>query len=82
MFEIIDEADQLEYFKLAYRQVTGQLLKKVRKSERPDFICKRPNGSLVGVEFTLITRDPESSSCANILDGGAAPIWRTQVKKT
>ena len=65
----IDESQQWEYFRLAYRQVTGQLLKKVRKSERPDFICKRPDGSLVGIEFTLITRDPESSSCDSILDG-------------
>jgi len=69
MFEEIDEFEQLEYFRLAYRQVTGQLLKRVRKSERPDFICKRPDGSLVGIEFTLITRDPESSSWASILDG-------------
>ena len=49
MFEEIYELEQLEYFRLAYRQVTGQLLKRVRKSERPDFICKRPDGSLVGI---------------------------------
>lgn len=69
MFEEIYELEQLEYFRLAYRQVTGQLLKRVRKSERPDFICKRPDGSLVGIEFTLITRDPDESSWDSILDG-------------
>ena len=69
MFEEIDEFEQLEYFKLAYRQVTSQLLKRVCKTERPDFICKRPDGSLVGIEFTLIMRDPDSSACDNILDG-------------
>ena len=69
MFEDIDELEQLEYFRLAYNQVTGQLLKRVRKSERPDFICKRPDGSLVGVEFTLITRDPDEASWDSILDG-------------
>ena len=69
MFEEIDEIEQLEYFRLAYRQVTGQLLRRVRKSERPDFICKRPDDSLVGVEFTLISRDPDESSWDSILDG-------------
>jgi len=44
-------------------------VKRLRKSERPDFICERPDGSLVGIEFTLITRDPESSSWDSILDG-------------
>ena len=69
MFENIDESEQLKYFQQAYKGVTGELLKRVSKSERPDYICKRPDDSLVGVEFTLITRDPEESSWDSILDG-------------
>ena len=69
MFENIEEAEQLKYFQQAYKQVTGESLKRVRKSERPDYICKRPDGSLVGVEFTLITRDPDESSWDRILNG-------------
>jgi hypothetical protein len=69
VFQNIEESEQLKYFQQSYKQVTGESLKRVRKSERPDYICKRPDGSLVGVEFTLITRDPEESSWDSILDG-------------
>ena len=69
MFENIEEHEQLTHFCEAYREATGQRLRKVRKSERPDFICQREDGSLVGVEFTLITRDPESSQWDSILNG-------------
>lgn len=69
MFENIDESEQLKYFQQAYKQVTGELLKRVRKSERPDYICKRSDGSLVGIEFTLITRNPDESTWGSILDG-------------
>jgi hypothetical protein len=69
MFELIGETEQLRLFRDAYRDATGQRLRVVRKSERPDFICKRPDGTLVGVEFTLVTRDPESSSWDSILNG-------------
>lgn len=68
MFESIDEAEQFERFRSAYKHVTGEWLKRVRKSERPDYICRRPDGSLVGIEFTLITRDPETSQWSEILD--------------
>jgi hypothetical protein len=69
MFENIEESEQLKYFQQAYKQVTGQFLQRVRKSERPDYICKRADDSLVGVEFTLITRDPDECGWGNILDG-------------
>jgi len=61
MFEVIDEKEQFERFRSAYKRVTGEWLRRVRKSERPDYICTRPQGSFVGIEFTLITRDPERS---------------------
>jgi hypothetical protein len=69
MFENIEESEQLKYFQQAYKQVTGESLKRVRKTERPDYICNRPDGSLVGIEFTLVTRDPEESSWDSILAG-------------
>jgi hypothetical protein len=69
VFENIEESEQLKYFQQAYKKITGEWLKHVRKSERPDYICSRPDGSLVGVEFTLITRDPDDSSWDSILDG-------------
>ena len=68
MFESIDEAEQFERFRSAYKHVTGEWLRRVRKSERPDYICRRTDGSLVGVEFTLITRDPETAQWDQTLD--------------
>jgi hypothetical protein len=69
MFKHIDEAQQFIHFQLAYEDVTGEPLEYVRKSERPDFICKRDNGTLVGVEFTLAMRDRESSFADDVLGG-------------
>ena len=69
MFELISEAEQFEWFRAAYRHVTGEWLSRVRKSERPDYICRRADGSLVGIEFTLITHNPEASQWGQILDG-------------
>ena len=68
MFESIDEPEQFERFRSAYKRVTGEWLRRVRKSERPDYICRRTDGSLVGVEFTLITRDPETAQWDQTLD--------------
>jgi len=67
MFEYIDELEQLECFRSAYFHAIGQRVHSIRKSERPDFICKRVDGSLLGVEFTVIARDPESAIDDNIL---------------
>jgi hypothetical protein len=68
MFEHIEEHEQLVHFCEAYRDATGRRLRVIRKWERPDYICKREDGTLVGVEFTLITRDPESSQWDSILN--------------
>ncbi len=54
------EEIELEYLLDAYELVTGQRLSKVHAGERPDFICKRPNGSCVGVELTKVMREPVS----------------------
>ena len=68
MFEDISERDQLEHFQRAYKDATGEWLRRVCKSERPDYICARPDGALVGIEFTLITRKQNESILENILD--------------
>ena len=46
---------------------TGESLAIIECSERPDFICKRPDGTLVGVELTRVMRDPESARCDLIM---------------
>lgn len=94
MFERIEETEQFVHFRDAYEEVTGEVLEGVRKSERPDFICRRPDGTLVGVEFTLVMRDRETSFWEDIINGtrfmncgdaviavGAA-IWRKARKLT
>ena len=69
MFERIEESEQLARFQDAYQEVTGELLERVRKSERPDFVCRRPNGTLVGVEFTLVMRDAETCFWDDAING-------------
>lgn len=63
------EEEELYLFLDAYQYVTGQRLTPVGRSERPDFICKRPDGTLVGVELTTVMRDPESASWDRIMNG-------------
>jgi hypothetical protein len=46
------EREELDHFIEAYEYVTGQRLIFVRSEEHPDFICARPDGTLVGVELT------------------------------
>jgi hypothetical protein len=54
------EEEELYLFLDAYAIVTGDCLGCVQQSERPDFICERSDGSLVGVELTRIMRHPET----------------------
>jgi hypothetical protein len=62
-----DEIEALHLFLEAYMDTTGKSLTLVECSERPDFICKRPDGTLVGVELTRVMRDPESTTCDLIM---------------
>jgi hypothetical protein len=57
MVEIV----HLDHFLDAYEWVTGERLRVARSRERPDFVCQRPDGSYVGIEFTRIVRDPEAA---------------------
>lgn len=61
------EESELEYFINAYEYTTGQGLILVQAGERPDFLCKRENGSFVGIELTKVMRDPETAQADRIL---------------
>lgn len=51
-----DELEALSYFIPIYKAVAGDFLEIIEVSERPDFICKRSDGALVGVEITRARR--------------------------
>ncbi|WP_347275572.1 hypothetical protein [Candidatus Kuenenia sp.] len=50
------ELEVLTYFNPIYEEVVEDFLEVVEASERPDFICKRNDGSLVGVEIVQVRR--------------------------
>ena len=54
------EREELYPFLEAYEWVTGESLSLVESGENPDFVCKRPDGSEVGIELSKITRDPHN----------------------
>jgi len=55
------EAHELIPFLEAREAVTGEVLSQIFGlwTESPDFICARPNGSLVGIELTKVTENQE-----------------------
>ncbi len=50
------ELEVLEYFNPVYEEITNDYLEVIEATERPDFICKRSNGSHVGVEIVQVRR--------------------------
>ena len=50
------ELEALGYFNPIYEDIVDDFLEVVKVSERPDFICKRNDGSLVGVELVQVRR--------------------------
>ncbi len=50
------EEEALDYFLETYKRVTGQSLNVVENTERPDFICAREDGSMVGIELVKVRR--------------------------
>ncbi len=50
------ELEVLEYFNPIYEIITDDFLDVIEISERPDFICRRKNGALVGVEIVQVRR--------------------------
>lgn len=61
------EENELEYFLAAYEHVTGEKLILMQTGERPDFVCKGDNNSIVGIELTKVMRDPETAQADIIL---------------
>jgi hypothetical protein len=54
------EEMELEYFLAAYEEATDDPLSLLTSSERPDFICTRPDDTRVGLELVKVVRDPQS----------------------
>lgn len=52
----IKELKTLYYFNSMYEEVIGDFLEVIELSERPDFICKKNDGLIVGVELVEIRR--------------------------
>ena len=62
------EETELEYFLDAYKYATGQRLELEYRHEKPDFICKRSSGILMGVELTWVMRDPRDAQWDAIIE--------------
>lgn len=58
-FDKNDERSHLMLFLEARKSATGEELTFLREDESPDFVCKRPDGSLVGIEHTKVVYNPE-----------------------
>ena len=50
------ELEDLSYFNPIYEEITDDFLEVVEVTERPDFVCKRKDGSIVGVELVKVRR--------------------------
>jgi hypothetical protein len=65
--KIVEEEDLYLFFE-AYADATGEVLTSIEASERPDFVCQRAEGTIIGVELTKIMRDPESALWDNVIN--------------
>ena len=63
------EENDLEPFLKEYERITNFSLKIIERTERPDFIVQRSDGTQLGIELTKVMRDPESSFWARVLNG-------------
>jgi hypothetical protein len=61
------EEIELAYFLAAYRWATGEGLDVRGSCERPDFICGRSDGSVVGIELVKVVQDPETAWAREVL---------------
>lgn len=55
------EREDVSRFLTARFHATGENLEILADSESPDFLCSRPDGTIVGVEITKIEYNPEHS---------------------
>lgn len=51
-----NEKETLDYFNAIYEEVVGDYLEIIEAREQPDFICRRNDGMLVGVELVQVRR--------------------------
>jgi hypothetical protein len=63
-----EEIADIEAFLNAYVRATGEVLEVEDHYESPDAICVRPDGTIVGVEHTMIRRSPEDALWDSILE--------------
>lgn len=63
------EENDLEPFLKEYERITNFSLKIIERTERPDFIVQRSDGTQLGIELTKVMLDPESTFWARVLNG-------------
>lgn len=66
--KMIEEEELLQFLKAYKENVEEYLSYRFGRSERPDFICYRPDGTPVGVELVRVMRDPMLAQAEYILD--------------
>jgi hypothetical protein len=67
-----EEREAISDFLTEYAHATGVSLELSAEGERPDFLCRRPDGTLVGVELTKIGHTPPEALDLAILTGTSA----------
>jgi hypothetical protein len=63
-----EESEDVLAFLAAYPRATGEELELIDFSDAPDAICRRANGTTIGVEHTRIRRSPDDAHWDAILD--------------
>jgi hypothetical protein len=58
-FDKADERRHLDLFLAARKSAIGEELTFVADSESPDFVCRRHDGTVVGIEHTKVAYNPE-----------------------
>jgi hypothetical protein len=60
------ELEYLQYFISARESATGERLQLIKATESPDFLCRRQNGSVIGVEHTKVAYDENLSEIKRV----------------
>jgi len=55
-----EEIEDIQIFLDAYERATGEVVEIEEVGESPDAICRRPDGTLVGIEHTRVTQRAET----------------------
>lgn len=78
-YDKIDERSDLDLFLRVRELATGEVLAFEENSESPDFICKNPDGNIVGVEHTKIEYNPESMEIQKLMKSWTGEIDKDSV---